>query len=67
MKNILILLLILATYEVSAQVDTSTNAQKIAYLLKNIDKSGLKTGILYDRAIPHAKLRAYNTAENTTI
>ena len=35
-------------------------------LLQNIDKSQAKTGILYDRAISHANLRAFNTAENNT-
>ena len=60
------MLLILATHEVSAQVDTSTNAQKMAYLLKNIDKSGLKTGILYDNAIPWTKLQSFGTEKYNT-
>ena len=56
MKKLLICFFVLVSYNVFAQVDTATNAQKMAYLLKNIDKTGLKTGILYDNAISHTNL-----------
>ena len=57
MKLTLILMLALCVHNVYSQkIDTSTYAKKVDYILQNVDKSSAKTGILYDRAIPHANL-----------
>ena len=65
MKKILILVLALFTHTAYSQ-EIGQYAKRMDNLLQNIDKSQAKTGILYDRAIPHANLRAFNTAENNT-
>ena len=65
MKRILIFVLALFTHTAYSQ-EIGQYAKKMDNLLQNIDKSQAKTGILYDRAISHANLRAFNTAENNT-
>ncbi len=64
MKRILILLLVLATYKVSAQkIDTSTYAKKVEYLFAGIEKP-TKAGIWYDKVTPWAELQYFGTEEN---
>ena len=55
MKKILILVLTLFTHTAYSQ-EIGQYAKRMDNLLQNIDKSQAKTGILYDRAIPHANL-----------
>ena len=55
MKKILIFVLALFTHTAYSQ-EIGQYAKRVDNLLQNIDKSQAKTGILYDRAIPHANL-----------
>ena len=66
MKKILILLLVLATYKVSAQVDTSTYSKKVDYLFQNITQAKFAGSILYDRAAPVVDLQYFGMEKYNT-
>lgn len=60
-KSLLLLGLLFFLMETQAQEHPQT---KVDSMLVNIDKASFTSGVLYDRVVPFARLRAFNDSTN---